>query len=518
MERLHPEWPIIGACIILLYLSADFHFHKLPFFVKKDVENGADLAFYGSKVWLEAAAALDEILHLSYWKRMWIVQEIVLGNCKNVQYGVHIIPLTTIVLAQANFNKHYSTCCSKWGANSPSEFHTWWYQFKDGFKRIDQIFQLKIHYEESTQNITIGNILLKLFGKQKATDPRDYVYGLLGLVSKPERRNISPDYTLNTTDVFARAAITIMQEQGSLDLLRLNDIGHTEQFSLPFWIPDWSCPAAYSPNSYPFWLFSASRHLPAFFVMTKNGSLRVMTLKVDTVKETGPVRTWKWERAQKLVEVLRSWRQLAGLIDEPVGQKSSSKRVSEDAFWRTVFADSIDNAVSDGPRRASNEDVFRIQQWWHWLEQESMASMAAEWHMLKWKCQDGEIFQTFSDRTESRKFFTTENGRIGTGTYTLKKTDANTVMPGDEIHIVFGCSVPLVLRPEDAPSRSKCASSAGDGKGKTLLSPTAAPVEEDERLPYHHLVGTCYVHGITDGEMLDDLNSSLDAAQAVDLH
>jgi hypothetical protein len=58
--KMHPEWPIVGACIILFFLAIDSHFHFMPFFEK--VEEGADLAFYGSSLWLESATALGKML------------------------------------------------------------------------------------------------------------------------------------------------------------------------------------------------------------------------------------------------------------------------------------------------------------------------------------------------------------------------------------------------------------------------------------------------------------------------
>lgn len=71
----------------------------------------------------------------------------------------------------------------------------------------------------------------------------------------------------------------------------------------------------------------------------------------------------------------------------------------------------------------------------------------------------------------ARKFFITKKGYIGTGTW-------NTEI-GDSVYVLFGGKVPFLLRPAQS-------SSSGPSS--------------------YHYVGHAYVHGITDGEALQNPN------------
>jgi len=72
-----------------------------------------------------------------------------------------------------------------------------------------------------------------------ATDPRDYVYGLLGLASQPYRDKISVDYTESVGDIYQRVA-EIVIELGDGPKLLYNIHGLHSELDLPSWVPDWS--------------------------------------------------------------------------------------------------------------------------------------------------------------------------------------------------------------------------------------------------------------------------------------
>jgi hypothetical protein len=73
--------------------------------------------------------------------------------------------------------------------------------------------------------------------------------------------------------------------------------------------------------------------------------------------------------------------------------------------------------------------------------------------------------------------FTTRNGYIG--------MDPGSIRQGDEVYEVAGSNQPLILRSEIS------ATSSLDTMLKSRL--------------YHLLIGPCYVHGIMDGEIVQDL-------------
>jgi hypothetical protein len=83
----------------------------------------------------------------------------------------------------------------------------------------------------------------------------------------------------------------------------------------------------------------------------------------------------------------------------------TSDMESEEPFLRTIFADSIGDLINHETRRVGTEDIRKIQEWWHWLQHESVTSRVAEWYYRRrdrGRCarKDGEtIFARFEART-----------------------------------------------------------------------------------------------------------------------
>ncbi|KAK5734913.1 hypothetical protein LTR17_008546 [Elasticomyces elasticus] len=75
----------------------------------------------------------------------------------------------------------------------------------------------------------------------QATDPRDKVYSLLGLIHPEEARLIPPDYTLPVWVVYARATFACIMADGLTRVLR--DVEHSSRAfdTLPSWTIDFSC-------------------------------------------------------------------------------------------------------------------------------------------------------------------------------------------------------------------------------------------------------------------------------------
>jgi hypothetical protein len=80
--------------------------------------------------------------------------------------------------------------------------------------------------------------LLDLVRKARATDPRDMVYGMLGLLPKNIAAQIQPDYTKSREKMFMELAIAILSQCQRLDEL-LSWCVFNEASTAPSWVPDW---------------------------------------------------------------------------------------------------------------------------------------------------------------------------------------------------------------------------------------------------------------------------------------
>lgn len=90
---------------------------------------------------------------------------------------------------------------------------------------------------------TSTNLLHLLVKERKfeATDPRDKVYAVLGILADIDgEAPFSVDYSFPVPKVFQKAALHILETSGNLDLLL--HCGSFRNQITPTWVPDWSIP------------------------------------------------------------------------------------------------------------------------------------------------------------------------------------------------------------------------------------------------------------------------------------
>lgn len=127
----------------------------------------------------------------------------------------------------------------------------------------------------------------------------------------------------------------------------------------------------------------------------------------------------------------------------------------------------------------------------HMLEtQQAFLSQQAQEATDKISSVFQDLMIAIEQATNYRTLFITEAGHSGLGPTTMKT--------GDEICIILGCSVPLVLRLQDVPQYDRQEQSH---LGARLVG-LETPSWEVSR-PTHHrrrrLIGECYLHGFMDG-------------------
>ena len=115
----------------------------------------------------------------------------------------------------------------------------------DDFIRLNNahnLFELKMQISAGISRALASYLyVLRAFG---ATDGRDRVYALLGLIKNPQHPLILPNYTKTDDEVFADAAryiLTVEDSEHRMTVLALSRIG--QYYSLqkaPLWVPNWS--------------------------------------------------------------------------------------------------------------------------------------------------------------------------------------------------------------------------------------------------------------------------------------
>jgi hypothetical protein len=119
----------------------------------------------------------------------------------------------------------------------PVDFHA---PKVSGISCIIAIFYLSLAHK--SQDKTFGLLdLLCLTRKYLATDPRDKVFALVGLVTNPHSIGLKADYRLSAEEVYLSVAVHNLEKLKNLTLLGNGGISSAPQNpKLPSWVPDWS--------------------------------------------------------------------------------------------------------------------------------------------------------------------------------------------------------------------------------------------------------------------------------------
>ncbi|KAI0153320.1 heterokaryon incompatibility protein-domain-containing protein [Xylariaceae sp. FL1272] len=188
-------------------------------------------------VWLIEGLRL--MLMSPWWSRMWVYQEAILARELVVMYGHASIPWAVLVDA------------SKWRSlpkNRVTSIHEQDQRVLDQFARqIQDIHTRRAEWRidikvtrARNKELAARNFLamLRATAHRKASDDKDKVYALIGLVGD---LSLIPDYSVSTGQAYTAVARSIISCIRGFNGL-IDDSGRKIQLGLPSWLPDWSSP------------------------------------------------------------------------------------------------------------------------------------------------------------------------------------------------------------------------------------------------------------------------------------
>jgi Heterokaryon incompatibility protein (HET) len=425
-----------------------------------------------------------------WWKRVWIVQEIILAQdailvcgSKEIDWKVFCRAINRLISAKLED-------AVVLGLVEDDPFR--WY------KSI-----ISMHSLISTEST--GDKLLDLLihvREREATNPRDKVFSVLGLMeSKAEEMGIVPDYESSTEDVFKNATICILKNSSNLDILGLAPTNSSAQ-ELPSWVPSWAYanqiakPMRFdgrgtrrathaSRGTLPHLEFLdhcnvlvlSGHHIDILFELADVLPVFDKDLGWDTSpdpdEDAGAIAWFKSafaDLSQVSAHLLAITARLTTFVqwEKFVG----SSKDQETAYWQTI---------SGGCRLDDSTSMETLYREWH-------ASLAPIRNLVRWRIDRvttnnmfkslgfiGYLKSTWTSYPEFGRLVEAQASgrrlaRTAKGLLCLVPADTR---KSDSIVLAKGGRVPLVIRPSEIEN---CA----------IKSWT--------------LVGECYVHGIMDGE------------------
>lgn len=340
------------------------------------------------------------------------------------------------------------------------------------------------------------------FGKRKATDTRDHVIGLLGLLDLDH--HIIPNYTSSIQQVFIDATVACIKARNDLRVLEL--VSHSPKITrgLSSWAMDWvsmeSRAFRLPPNlrHMQIKVYDASRSRRAQYSVSQDqraitvdgiflGSITELVLPAAGLPKPDDTE----HRRHIIEERLR----LTG-FEEPLSdtmllgldEHREETRCEPLLVTAMTIMQGIKATLVDWYNRGKEEErLHPIEQWVN----------EAEWRESLKQSVDGRVNHEWKDLEASlttNNFFATSDKRMGS--CAAMNTD---LARGDRVAVLYGLDMPVLLRKVGAKivtSSNAVTESCNDGAEGLGARKTMEPET-------YQFLGVAYVHGLMDGEALD---------------
>ena len=372
---------------------------------------------------------IDALLRRPWFSRLWVWQEVRLAKSNAVVVcGWDSIPWQS-------FRRALFCMSLKQGAdNFPTmEFHRL-------RARINDIANMG-----DTENFRGFGNTIRRSAFCGCSDPRDRIYAMLSLLNRDERDiKIDPDYTKSTWQVYQDLVFGFIEGRGTPELLRHCDLQNDRSAEMPTWVPNWDVPKTVEP----LWGDGkACGHSMAKLTHKGGGILSVTGVISATI-----IKAEEWTFKDKdYMTVIDEIRRLAPPDFEDVGYDFGGSLIN--AVVSIYCANTFDQSTRPPTVRWPAFERSR----------ELVLEILRNKHLTP-DCPPGTDERRYLDFVltycEGRSFITTKEGYIGLAPKTAK--------PGDQICVLLGCTMPLVLHP------------TSDSQ--------------------YEVVGECHVHGLQDGE------------------
>jgi hypothetical protein len=472
-----------------------------------------DPQLLGNGCWL----ALQELMERPYWHRLWVIQEMIMGETATwIRCGNVLMNWTTFCAGIAVLQEHMwlikDICLCEDITTAKAYKPMAW-----STTSLHLIYQDLFLHDGSSRSF---GRLLDMANSSESSDPRDKVYALTALMSPLLQPRLKPDYSLPISHVYTATARAFIETFDNLEPLRDgNPWGPTHS---PSWAADWLWEGRvrWSRLEYPLfgpeYLFprekSTNSHNEPYCAdggvkrddtFSPNSLLLSCTgVIVDAITGLSARGKGYFAFSKESIVKPASWISIYGDYDATakalvrtlvadrvhMGERATSSRHSAILRLPSTFGTARPQFATRGWNWLSNQENYYFR--WELFRKANRDFPLGD-HLLDSFFTDqippgatefefAEVYACFDRSSQRRRFMTTQNGYIGWAPDNIYATDREQTRSGDLIAVVFGCSKPIIIRPCGV---------------------------------YYQVLGEAYVHGLMDGETIQGLNEGRYQAQ-----
>lgn len=458
MRRIYSEATVVRCWLGLSTVGSDRAMEILRLSSKN--QHMKDMIVAGFPESPEDLVCLMDLLMRPYWRRAWILQEVVLARRAIFHCGKHrlishhlptISQFTAIVLSGvANLSANNQPAAAM---NSNGTLSLKAVEVINSYVALSSMLSRKCQGNLGWP--TTGE--LTIWTAQLASVQHDHVYAILGTLAPALAQRVVPNYAMSVSDVFRDFAFAYMHVRNSGRLLARSTCLKPNDPHIPTWVPDFSTFPVMDLTSE---MFQENDQVEPEFCMTKEGLLGVNAFHMDHIVDCRPVKVDGETLFDLGVDIDRAldyhrvWREFFKLHESDKSSYVGGGQI-EEAYWRTMCLD-----------RYNAKHPYEIGYGCPWLLQKHIAACSS-WYASRHvsaASEDEHFVQQWNRclaMLGKHQLFWTAKGYFGVA-------DTESVAePGDEVFLIAATANPFLLR--------RCRAM-------------------DDRTVYK-LVGAAYVHG-----------------------
>lgn len=371
-----------------------------------------------------------------WWNRIWVLQEVVVAKSATVFCGEKSTGYSDFLVLYDALRK---------GADHTREENVTWLALGKSRKHLSLVPESKSHHPLPV----ILHRILRRGQDLQATNPRDHIFGLIGLSEDLRRILPKADYNQSLVNVFTEVTKNMLICSKSLHAISVVTPGESTE-GFPSWVTVWSNPMTHNFQNWNDNSYHAARVSQAIYIVSDNDKELKVRGKIIDMVAIGPLldsSAYYLHGTEE--ETIPGWRESChhafSLDSYPTGESV------KEAVWRSF--------CWNKPGKKTQKD---FDQWYRII---AAGKSLEDTVKLIWALPNAfwRVVNTPSP------LCTTRNGYLASAPYTTKS--------GDYIGVLTGGRAPFILRPVD---------------------------------DFYQLVGPCYVHGIMKGEAFPENQAELE--------
>jgi hypothetical protein len=370
--------------------------------------------------------ALINLFKRSYWRRVWVVQEVQVARTITLLCGDDSIEWSSLLkILGMLWDEHAAALITLAQSTSLLRNLQYWIR-RRGARGLDKV-------PLSPQCDLFRTLLFHRL--KQSTHPRDKIYGLLGLSNASGE--IEVDYRQDVRQVYIDTVSYVIRSTGTLDVLWAVP-PNRDGFNLPSWVPDWSVDEKMQAElawglqeSKLEYIYHASGKTRAeATVDSGKGTLVARGIVVTSVKYRGGVAHMTHSRdIRQAVVAVHEWRRL---VNDRVGDDADLT----ETFMTTLRCGRVKLDEGD-PYESLRRKTLAILQTIEELKTEAQIK-ALNHSMDNYKIRVNAEIEDLAQLIFKRRFILSPGGIMG-----LAPEEAQV---GDLVCVLLGCSIPVVLR------------------------------------------------------------------------